>query len=627
VVRPLTADALSYYEVVTPYIVASFRGIPFAWNIFPDGVNPVWRGPVLSPSHRLPTVSVPSTSGPAKSYFLLEPYALEWLVKDHGAIEFHSWTPTAGDPLTMHYARILLEAGDGALAPGAVRDAALLMHAMLRARRLEAIPLLDGNGGIVLYLPFSDAPEYPAVRAWLHTLANDAAIRHPNNFTTEPNSAGGTRVHVHVKSNAPGLHSALPYSLRGPDRRYAVAPVTWAELTGLEPGVLQFTTAQVVQRLESRGDLFAAQTDAIPPQAFAGIAQAEPQTMVPSTQPRGHVIRAAIEVLADGHSRDAQKILHAAIGRGLLTQATSEKYVYVALTEFIARSRGHDRKPPIVQNPDRTFRINEPLDDWPDIALPQSRAPDEATTSLIARLQKTVSGTDPSGWEVAVCDAFAHLGFRTTHLGGHMAPDGTIDAQLGPLGYRAMLECKSGRGVVTQPDAVEASKFATEYNAQFCTLIGPGFSEEVELHSELLTHRVSAWTIDDLVTALQERLNPLELRSCFAPGFAEDPMLDVLWDRTHGERKRVAYAAQVITEEGYAAQAAAAAQADPPNAAHLTLDAAMLLVQQNLTNAGATRACTRDEIGAAFTHLADPIGGNAVWLDETRTAIVIVSSH
>jgi hypothetical protein len=73
-------------------------------------------------------------------------------------------------------------------------------------------------------------------------------------------------------------------------------------------------------------------------------------------------------------------------------------------------------------------------------------------------------------------------------------------------------------------------------------------------------------------------------------------MLDILWERTHGERKRVLFVAEKIPSQGWAAQVAAAAQADPGNAPHLTIDAAMLLVQTQLTRANATRACTRADV-------------------------------
>ena len=49
----------------------------------------------------------------------------------------------------------------------------------------------------------------------------------------------------------------------------------------------------------------------------------------------------------------------------------------------------------------------------------------------------------------------------------------------------------------------------------------------------------------------------------------------------------------------------------------------MLLVQEQLTSAGATRACTRDEVQLAFEGLANPIVGRAVWLDDAESAIVL----
>ena len=44
-----------------------------------------------------------------------------------------------------------------------------------------------------------------------------------------------------------------------------------------------------------------------------------------------------------------------------------------------------------------------------------------------------------------------HMGFPTNHVGGNKAPGGYGDASLGPVGYRVMLECKTGKGNVTQP--------------------------------------------------------------------------------------------------------------------------------------------------------------------------------
>ena len=87
-------------------------------------------------------------------------------------------------------------------------------------------------------------------------------------------------------------------------------------------------------------------------------------------------------------------------------------------------------------------------------------------------MHATGNGDDPTAYEVAVCDAFAALGFLSTHVGGKGAPDGYADAPLGTLGYRVMLECKSGTAAKVSPDVFEASKFKDGYNAQYCALVG-----------------------------------------------------------------------------------------------------------------------------------------------------------
>lgn len=58
-----------------------------------------------------------------------------------------------------------------------------------------------------------------------------------------------------------------------------------------------------------------------------------------------------------------------------------------------------------------------------------------------------------------------------------------------------MLECKSATGLVTQPDAVEASKYRDPYRAQYAALIGPVFGEQTALAGELRTHGMVALTV------------------------------------------------------------------------------------------------------------------------------------
>jgi hypothetical protein len=94
--------------------------------------------------------------------------------------------------------------------------------------------------------------------------------------------------------------------------------------------------------------------------------------------------------------------------------------------------------------------------------------------ALIERLAQTVDEGPPAAFEQAVCEAFQTLGFAATHDGGEKAPDGYVDATLGPLGYRAMIECKSGDEALNDPSVFEAAKFKEPYHAQYCGFSWPG---------------------------------------------------------------------------------------------------------------------------------------------------------
>ncbi|TAM73889.1 hypothetical protein EPN44_12520 [bacterium] len=86
------------------------------------------------------------------------------------------------------------------------------------------------------------------------------------------------------------------------------------------------------------------------------------------------------------------------------------------------------------------------------------------------------------------------------------------------------------------------------------------------------------------------------MRALLAPGFAADATADLLWNRAHGEAKRVADVAAYVRQRGWAAQVTAAAEGGRANAPKLTEDAAMLMVDEALRLAGSAQACTRDEV-------------------------------
>ncbi len=307
---------LAHYRLAGPYIAAHLQGTPIVFRNYPDG----------------------NLDGPGLFHVTDVPLSVDkllWLIHAKYAVEFHTWAPLPADDDRLQFARILLEAAP-AMPFERVKLAALAIRALLFDRtKLEAIPLLDGGTGIALWVPLADAPHAAPLRVWLHTVANEAAARHPDLISTELNTHKDGRVHVHVSSNAAGRFSAVPYSLRGAGMAVAV-PVAWDEL-GAMTSAAAFTIANLPASLQTHGDLFGIQLAPIKNQRSP---LSEPLPMATTPKPRGRVITAAIAILEDGKTRNADDILKEALAQALVPPNTTRKYVYTNLIEYIARQIG-----------------------------------------------------------------------------------------------------------------------------------------------------------------------------------------------------------------------------------------------------------------------------------------------
>jgi DNA primase len=617
-----------HYAIAGPYMERLSGGIPFVWSTLPGGLRgpTIYHGP-LSPKTKpkAPVVDVATKHG-IERYPALSAERITGLVA-HGAIEVYSWSPTVKDPTRARFGRLLANVADpGDFAGDDLEDGITLIEAILKERNLDSIRVYDGGAGCAVWIPFADAPAYEELRVWLHGLCNEAVRRAPKTVTTVPDTHGGAPVHLHVESNAVGRFSVLPYSVRGWETFPVAMPIDVSQLAEIDVPFFNgaVTVDNFAQWTNKYGDVFSTRQPAFWTQTFASVAhrqsgsthnvilsvapegrEVERQALLTTAKSHGPIISAAIAVLQDGHSHTAEEILALAEQQHLLDPATTHKYVYTSLIEYIARANGNGRKPAIVQNADRSFRINEPPDEWPELEEPPAPALSPAIQAIIDRLTTSASGSNPTAFELAVCDAFSALGFTTTHVGGQKNPDGYADAPLGTLGYRFTIECKSADEGINDPSVFEAAKFKEPFNAQFCALVARAFTGEIEFTKELHNHGVSAWTIDDLATLLRIGANPLEIEPLFAPGFAADGLNDLVWERRHGRAKRVRLIADAIVRTGWTTQLAY--HGDPAQAPHLTEDVAMVLVNQDLAAQGSSATCDRDDVRAAIDYLSNPL--------------------
>ncbi len=208
---------------------------------------------------------------------------------------------------------------------------------------------------------------------------------------------------------------------------------------------------------------------------------------------KGEVLEASFAILADGNARTANDILQEGWRRGVFERTQSQKNLYAALTHYVERMLVRGRKPVIVQDPDRRFRLNRPIDDWPAVdttGLAPLAVPhvSRGAATAITALQHAARSTNSDAFERAVCALFELLGFAATHVGGYHAPDGYADALLGPLSYRVMLECKLSRddNIAHSSAVAEAAKYRDVYSAGYCALVAVSFDAEMTFVSELV---------------------------------------------------------------------------------------------------------------------------------------------
>ena len=601
----------AHYGRAIPWLEKHFGGTPLIAVSFPTG----WAGvPAFHKSFdALPasveTVAVRTSTG-VHPYVKLNAHTVTWVCAAHYAVELDGWGPTLDDPDRVAFARLVLSP-HGSVTEDAVFAGAHVLRETLEAQGLDAIVVLDGFRGLTLWIPFADGPGYDRVAPWLHAFAADAAASDPQRFTVAPLRAErGDRIYLGTKSNHPGMGTLLPYALRGTPSLEVSLPVAWKDLGKVRNG--EVTEGGFAEFMRLFGDVFAHERTRIGQQLFGDRGAAVPvrPTIVATTEtaPRNFIIAAALAVLADGKAHDADDILAQGRARGLLPDSTTRKYVYTALHEYVVRTLGAGRSPEFVQvTGTASFRLSGPVDTWPDIVLPAvpTWISDADVASLTERLQTTSIGGDPAAFEIAVCDAFAALGFVATHIGGEGQPDGVLAAPLGVAGYRVILECKtaSPSGIVANPRPEEPAKFRAAAGATKSMLIGPAFGNDASLDDELRMHDVALWTVDDLVTAVSHAIGPDELRPAMEAGRVEASIRSLLWERQHGRPKRVAVIAQRLARAAWQTQvmlAKTVAIAETPSFSEDTL---FVLTDETLASEGVVTGAHLDETREAIASL------------------------
>jgi DNA ligase D len=256
-------DVFGYYLAVGEGIFRALRERPTTLQRFPEGIE----GEMFF-QKRIPTRGVPPWVDTAKIAFPSGRTADELCPTDlahvtwaaqMGTIVFHPWPVRRANVDNPDELRIDLDPQPGTDFGDAV-EAALALREVLVELGWTGWPKTSGGRGVHVYVRIKPDWNFVDIRRAGIALAREVERRRPDKVTTNWwKEERGQRVFIDYNQMARDRTIACAYSLRANARATASAPVTWDELTDVEPD--DFDLRTMPKRFAEIGDPHAAIDD------------------------------------------------------------------------------------------------------------------------------------------------------------------------------------------------------------------------------------------------------------------------------------------------------------------------------------------------------------------------------
>jgi bifunctional non-homologous end joining protein LigD len=252
------ADMADYYRAVAAVLLPHVAGRPLSMRRYFHGVDGPKRWEKECPPQApewLTRVAVPSEAkGKPINYCMIDSEdALLWSV-NHANIELHVTLALGEDIQRPTHMLFDLDPGE----PASISDCAevaLLLRAMFEQLGLESLAKTSGSKGLQVYVPLNSDVTYDQTKPFARQVAELLAERWPERVTsTMAKSERRGKVLVDWSQNDWHKSTVAAYSLRARERPTVSTPVTWDEV---DSRALEFDHADVIERIERHGDLFA----------------------------------------------------------------------------------------------------------------------------------------------------------------------------------------------------------------------------------------------------------------------------------------------------------------------------------------------------------------------------------
>lgn len=249
-------DLARYYADVADVMLPHLRGRPVNMQRFPDGIEGSAFYEKKVPSHFpdwVATVEVDTADGPQRQVVVDDARTLVYLAQQ-ACLTPHTWLSRASALETPDQLVIDLDPSVEGLAE--VRRATRLVGELLDDLGLTSYLKTTGSRGYHVLVPLRPDADFETVRGFARDVAEVLVAREPDLLTLEQRKdKRGDRVFVDVLRNGYGQTAVPPYAVRPRPGAPVSTPLTWDELSRVEPD--QHTITSVRRRLGQRGDPWA----------------------------------------------------------------------------------------------------------------------------------------------------------------------------------------------------------------------------------------------------------------------------------------------------------------------------------------------------------------------------------
>jgi bifunctional non-homologous end joining protein LigD len=257
-------EVIDYYAAIAPVALPHLLGRPLTVVRYPDGVDGKSFFEKRSPSHRpdwVATARVASEREGEIEYTVVdEPETLVWLA-NLAALELH--VPLGRLPALRCPNALVFDLDPGA--PATIVECcrvALWLEGMFEQLGLRCFAKTSGSKGLQVYVPLNGDATYAVCKPFAREVALTIERAQPELALSRMTKAlRGGKVLIDWSQNDQRKTTVAVYSLRARERPTVSTPVDWDEvratLASGDAGTLTFTSAQVLERIGARGDLFA----------------------------------------------------------------------------------------------------------------------------------------------------------------------------------------------------------------------------------------------------------------------------------------------------------------------------------------------------------------------------------